>query len=248
MAVDLSVVIPAYNEARRVGPTIDAVLDYMGRSDRSYEVIVVDDGSTDETAACVRARSKDHVSLTTLPENRGKGAAVRAGVLASRGERVLFMDADGATAIDEIARLDAACDTGAGIAVGSRWAAGAQVERSSLRALVSWLFQLVLRVLATDLIDGVSDTQCGFKLFRGDLARDLFARSTVDRFAFDVEILALAAKRTRIAEVPVRWSHRPESKVNVVRDGLAMIRDVWRTRRRFGTPLSLAFLRSVRAR
>ncbi len=246
--IDLSIVIPAYNEERRLAPTLDATLAYMRDSGRSHEIIVVDDGSTDGTAATVDARVSPHLRLLRLGNNRGKGAAVRAGVLASQGRRVLFMDADGSTAIEEVARLDSACDAGAGIAVGSRGIPGASVQRTWLRSCVTWLFRVVLQALLFDLVEGVIDTQCGFKLFRGDLARDLFARAKVDRFAFDVEILALAKGRTRCAEVPVRWVHRPESKVNVLLDGMAMIRDIWRMRRRVRVLRSIPSRQLSRAR
>jgi glycosyltransferase involved in cell wall biosynthesis len=192
-------------------------------------VIVVDDGSQDATSALVEARAatEPRLLLVRLPLNRGKGAAVREGVLRARGERVLFMDADLATPIEEIDALEAALARGAHIAVGSRAQPGAriQVRQHILRETLGKGFNVLVRALFGG---PVRDTQCGFKLFTAEAARTLFAGATIDRFAFDVEILLLARGRYRVDEVPVRWRHVEESRVSPFVDAPAMARDLVR--------------------
>ncbi len=234
LPVDLSVVIPAYNEESRLGRTLEATSAYLDASGLTYEVLVVDDGSRDGTAALVGAGASDRVRLLRLPTNQGKGAAVRAGVLASTGAHVLFMDADGSTPIREVAKLLTACESGAAVVVGSRRAPGAEVSRPWGRRLATSVFSVVLRALLVDLVGDVRDTQCGFKLFRGDLARELFADARVDGYAFDVEILALAHRRARVLEVPVEWAQCDGSKVSLARDTIRMLRDVLGIRRTLG--------------
>ncbi len=212
----LSVVIPAYNEARRIAPTLDRVLAHLRRRGGRSEILVVDDGSTDGTAAEVRCRadSGSAVRLIQLPRNTGKGAALRAGMAASRGRRVLFTDADLSTPIEDLARLEYELSKGADIAIGSRAAAGADVTRrpSPVRSLLGRGGNALIRALA---VRGIRDTQCGFKLFEGALARRLFAECREDGFAIDVEALCLAQARfgAHIREVGVRWEHRAGSKV-----------------------------------
>jgi dolichyl-phosphate beta-glucosyltransferase len=214
----LSVVIPAYNEALRIERTLDRTVEFLdGRRD-SWEVVVADDGSRDETAAIVRRYIESHgdaaVRLVALPQNRGKGAALRAGVAATRGERVLLMDADLATPIEELESLTRALDSGYKIAAGSRAVGTSNVTRpqSALRVMLGRAGNLWIRSLA---VPGVHDTQCGFKLFDGDVARQLFARCHEDRFGIDIEVLCLARRKLGldIAEVGVRWEHQEGSKV-----------------------------------
>jgi dolichyl-phosphate beta-glucosyltransferase len=232
----LSIVVPAYNEAERLGPTIARIVAWCRAQRPSFELIVVDDGSTDATAAIARdaAAATPEVTAIGLGHNRGKGAAVRAGVLAARGERVLFSDADLATPIEELGKLDAALDAGADIAIASRALPGAdiKVRQHPGRELMGRTFNAIVRLVA---IGGIADTQCGFKLFRRAAAHDLFARATVDGFAFDVEILWLARERYRVSEVPVVWRHVEESKVSPGIDAARMLLDVlrirWRHRR-----------------
>ena len=228
---ELSVVIPAFNEAERLAPTVRAVAAYCAAHHPAHEILVVDDGSTDGTVALARELAAELPRVRVLPlgQNRGKGAAVRAGVLASDGAQVLFSDADLATPIEELAKLRRALDGGADIAIASRAAPGAdiRVRQHPMRELMGRSFNLMVRVAA---IGGIKDTQCGFKLFRGDVARDLFGRSMVDGFAFDVEILWLARDRYRIAEVPVTWRHVEESKVSPGSDAARMFLDLVRIR------------------
>lgn len=228
----LSIVIPAFNEERRLPVTLGRIGDFLaGRDDwRPAELVVVDDGSTDRTVAAARAfvpPAGIESSVLTLGTNRGKGAAVRKGLAAARGARVLISDADLATPIEE---LDELARRAVPLAVGSRAVRRELIgKRQPLpRDLMGRSFNLFLRLLGlTDL----SDTQCGFKLLDGELARRLAGELQLDGFAFDVELLARAARAGAvIAEVPVRWNHVEESRVRPLRHGLAMLTDAMRVR------------------
>lgn len=228
----LSIVIPAYNEAERLPPTLRSVLEFVRREGRQAEVIVVDDGSTDGTSDETRriGAGEPTVRLIRLPQNRGKGYAVRTGVVNATGDFILFADADGSTPIEEIHRLERALGEGAAVAVGSRAldATDVRVEAKLTRRLAGKLFQLLVRRLT---VDNVTDTQCGFKLFSAEAGHQLFSRLRMNRFSFDVELLMMANRwGYAVAEVPVNWTHRAGSKVNVVVDGLAMAVDLFRIR------------------
>ncbi len=230
--VDLSVVVPAFNEERRLPPTLIDIIDFFDRKSISYEVIVIDDGSTDSTAEVVRKfeRVRNQVRLIQLPKNYGKGHAVRLGVLNSRGNRILFADADGATPIQEFDRLEAAVSGGADIAIGSRALASAdtKVATSIHRRFLGRVFNTCVNLI---LLPTIADTQCGFKMFTRKTAMFLFRKQRADRFSFDVELLYMAHKANlNIKEVPINWTNVPGSKVNLVRDSLAMFRDVFRFR------------------
>ncbi|MEU9482454.1 dolichyl-phosphate beta-glucosyltransferase [Streptomyces decoyicus] len=229
--VDLTVVVPAYNEEHRLPRTLDAICRYLRSSPgrhAGWELIVVDDGSTDATAAAVReaAAAEPRIRLVGSPpdpglpashaRNHGKGHAVRLGVLASRGGRVLVTDADLATPIEEVALLHDQLDAGYAAAIGSRVQGGARVEvcQHPLRKLLGRVGNQVIRAVA---VPGVLDTQCGFKLFDGDQARAVFGRSRVDGWGIDVEILRMFHEaKWPVAEVPVRWAHQPGSKVRAL--------------------------------
>lgn len=232
-----SIVVPAYNEEDRLPRYLAEIREFFEIIGWSVEVLVSDDGSRDATARVVSELSEEWPALRLhrLPENRGKGAAVREGILRARGERVLFTDADGATPIAEILRLSRALDDGADIAVGSRALKGkdTRVETSVKRRLVGRTFHLMISILG---VRGVRDTQCGFKAFLGPVAKELFAASTIDGFGFDVELFLLAQKACfRIDEVPVNWTHVDGSRVSVLRDSPRMALEVLSVRWRLLT-------------
>jgi len=230
--IELSIVIPAYDEQDRIEATLERTLAYVSERYPRSEVLVVDDGSRDQTAARVEkmAERNDRLRCLRQPENRGKGAAVRAGVLASRGEKVLFMDADLATPIEEIEKLEPFLAEGYDVVIGSRGLADSDIRQRQPfpRELMGRTFNVIVRTL---LLGGFRDTQCGFKLFTHDAAHDLFAAQTLDGFSFDVEVLLLAKERGyRIREVPVVWYHAPNSKVSPVTDASRMFVDLVRLR------------------
>jgi dolichyl-phosphate beta-glucosyltransferase len=217
-AVDLSIVIPAYNEAQRIERALERVSEFLTPRDLSWEVIVVDDGSTDQTALIVQrfiaGQKQPRVRLLGLKQNQGKGAALRAGVGATSGARVLMMDADLATPIEELDVLSQALDAGAQVATGSRAVRSSHIKRAQApwRVLLGRAGNLWIRSLA---VPGVHDTQCGFKLFTGDEGRRLFALSKENRFGIDIEVLCLAHRhlKLRVVEVGVCWEHQDGSKV-----------------------------------
>ncbi len=229
----LSIVIPAYNEEARLGNTLKRMLAYFDAQCLPYEILVVSDGSTDGTADVVEQISgrRPNVLLLSYMPNRGKGYAVRYGMLRARGERILFSDADLATPIEEIEKLNARLDTGSDIAIGSRDVLGSElVKRESLiRELGGKTFNKLVRLLT---VPGIHDTQCGFKLFTRSAAQAVFSRCQVDHFAFDVEALYLATRvfTMSVAEVPVRWAHQEGSKVRFWRDGFRMVKTVFKIR------------------
>ena len=228
--VSLSIVIPAYNEARRIPSYLQSVATYLAGRGLSYEILVVDDGSSDETAALIEqsATKNPCLRLLRLSHNSGKGAAVRAGMQAAQGALQLFADADGATPIQELERLEAAMNNGADLAIGSRTLASRdsryRVRARLHRTLLGNLFNRIVRRLG---IRDIHDTQCGFKLFRQSVAQDLFSVARIDGYGFDLELLYVAQQRSyRVAEVPINWADQPGSKVRVLRDGLAMLREM----------------------
>lgn len=231
-----SVVIPAYNEALRLPAYLGEVVAYFDGRGEPYEVIVVDDGSADETAARVLEAQATHqaVTLHRLAENHGKGFAVRAGMRAARGVLRLMADADGATPIREVKRLEAAIQAGADVAVGSRALPDPSVRREVLihRKLSGEIFNFFARRMG---VGDVTDTQCGFKLFRGPAAVTLFGELQTEGFGFDVELLMLARRRGyRVVEVAINWADQPGSKVEVLRDGPRMLAQIVRARLRLG--------------
>lgn len=228
----LSIVIPAYNEEKRLPRYLLEVAAFAESIRGGAEVLIVDDGSYDGTSAYVQAAQANHpcLRIVTLDKNQGKGAAVRRGVCESRGEFVLFADADGATPIAEVLALLAHAEAGAEVVIGSRAAAGSTVNRSRLRRLLGAMFYRLTNLLT---VPGVADTQCGFKLFRRVAAQRIFAKVRERGFAFDVEVLFLAQKLgLAIAEVPVQWSAISGSKVRPFRDSIQMATAVLRIRRR----------------
>ena len=225
----LSIVIPAFDEAARLGPTLEMVCDFAARREGGFEVIVVDDGSRDGTAAVAEGFAARGVRLLRLPRNRGKGAAVRTGVLASQGARVLISDADLSTPIAELDRVEPHLAE-APLVFGSRGLGESRVVRHQpwYRQAMGRTFNLIIRLLG---VGGLRDTQCGFKLLDGETARQLFAEMTVDGFAFDVELVLLARRRgLAIVEIGVEWANAEGSRVHPVWSSLGMLRDVLRLR------------------
>ena len=206
----LSVVIPAFNEAARLPPTLERVRAYLARSGMTHEVLVVDDGSGDGTARVAEAHG---ATVIRNEENRGKGHATRRGMLAARGARRLMSDADLSTPIEELPRLLARLDEGYDVAIASRAVAGARIEvrQPAYREGMGRLFNLCVRALA---VPGIHDTQCGFKLFTAAAAEASFGPARLDGFSFDVETLFVARRRgLRIAEVPVTWRNDAATRV-----------------------------------
>ncbi|MGD1148015.1 MAG: dolichyl-phosphate beta-glucosyltransferase [Thermoanaerobaculaceae bacterium] len=230
--ITLSVVVPAYNEERRLPSTLDRVAGYLAGDDRLLpaEIVIVDDGSTDGTCGGVEGFHPPQgieVRLVRLGRNRGKGAAVRAGLAASRGARVLISDADLSTPVEEVEALLA---SGADLAVGSRGVRRELIGRRQpvVRDTMGRIFNLALRLMC---LTRLRDTQCGFKLLDGDLAHRLAETLRLDGFAFDVEMLARAQRfGATIAEIPVRWYHVDASRVRPLRHGVQMLRDASRLR------------------
>jgi dolichyl-phosphate beta-glucosyltransferase len=229
---DWSVVIPAFNEEDRLPQYLEEIRRFFESTRWSAEVIVADDGSTDGTPGVVTELARDWpaLKLHSLPRNRGKGAAVREGILLARGRRVLFADADGATPIAELHRLSRALDKGADIAIGSRAVAGSdtRVETSMRRRFIGRTFHLMVSLLG---IRNIRDTQCGFKAFRADVAGPLFEAVTIDGFGFDVEVMLLAQRAGfRIDEIPVNWAHVDGSRISILRDSPRMALEVMSVR------------------
>jgi dolichyl-phosphate beta-glucosyltransferase len=219
-----SFIIPAYNESERLATSLPKVFAYIREQQFQAEVIVVNDGSSDDTAAIARNFAGQHPEIRVLenPGNRGKGYSVRNGMLHATGDVLLFTDADLSSPIYEATKLFAAIDRGADVAIGSRWLqAGLQTERQPwYRQLYGRLFNLALRIVL-----GLKyrDTQCGFKAFTRAAAQTVFSRQRVERWGFDPELLFLANKfNLRTVEVPVEWAHDHRSKINPLRDGLKM--------------------------
>ncbi len=220
--------IPAYNESARLGATLEKVLAYVHGQGWDVEVIVVNDGSRDDTADIVRAFSaRDSVvRLVENPGNRGKGFSVRNGMLNARGQVVLFSDADLSSPIEEAPKLFQALHDGADIAIGSRWLrAETQTQRQPLhRQLFGRIFNLVLRLT---LGLQFADTQCGFKAFKQPAVQAIFPRQKIERWGFDPEILFLARKlKFKVQEVPVTWAHRDGTSINPLVDGSRMVMEM----------------------
>jgi len=230
----LSVVIPAFNEEQRLPRTLDSVEHYLAARDYASEIVVVDDGSSDGTARLVRERAPGAVPLRVLSHpdgaNHGKGAAVRLGFAAGRGEYRLFMDADNSTTIDQIERFWPHFAEGYDVVIGSRGAPGAEVvvRQRLIRDLGGKLGNRVIQLLAAR---GIRDTQAGFKMFRGTCIDDLLPLLRIDRWGFDVELIVAARRRGyRVVEVPIRWVNSPGSKVPAGAY-LQVLAEVWRVRR-----------------
>ncbi len=228
----ISIVIPAYNESARLGRTLDRVLNFVRQKAWDAEVVVVDDGSRDDTAGIVKhyAETNGAVRLIQNPGNRGKGYSVRSGMLNAQGAIVLFTDADLSSPIEEAAKLIDALEAGADVAIGSRWVRSElQTQRQSVvRQVMGRAFNMLLRILLR--LD-FKDTQCGFKAFRRSAAKALFPLQRIERWGFDPEILFLARRMgLTVAEVPVVWAHDEGTRIHPLTDGSKMVLEMARIR------------------
>lgn len=232
MTPTYSVVIPAYNESARLGASLEKVLAFVHAQGWDAEVIVVNDGSRDDTADIVRrfAAKEPMVKLLENPGNRGKGYSVRNGILHAQGRLILFSDADLSAPIEEAPKLLNALQAGADIAIGSRWLrAETQTQRQPLhRQIVGRIFNILLRV---SLGLHFADTQCGFKAFKRAAAQAIFPLQKIERWGFDPEILFLARKfGFKVQEVPVAWGHSGGARINPLVDGAKMFQEMLRVR------------------
>ncbi len=231
MTVYLSVVIPAYNEEGRIATALEKVRTYLGHQSYSAEVIVVENASTDRTAAIVEEAAGQPgvpVRLIRLPQS-GKGRAVRTGMLAGRGVYRFFADADLSMPIEQLERFLPPALNGTDVAIGSREAPGARrIGEPAYRHLMGRVYNLIIRLVA---VNGFDDTQCGFKMFRGEAADWLFRHQQIDGWGFDIEILLLAKRRGyRVAEVPIDWYHGDQSKVRPIHDTVTMLGETLKIR------------------
>jgi dolichyl-phosphate beta-glucosyltransferase len=227
-----SIIVPAYNEKARIGKTLEQLVQHLRAQAWNAEIVVVDDGSRDNTFSIVSdfAAQNPHVRVIQNPGNQGKGYSVRNGMLNARGEILLFTDADLSSPIAEAARLFAALEQGADLAIGSRWLdPSLQFVRQPLkRRIMSRAFNIFLRALLTF---PYRDTQCGFKAFTSRAAQMIFPRQRITRWGFDAEILYLAhSLDLKVAEVPVSWGHDERSTIHPWRDGMLMGRDALKIR------------------
>ncbi|MFH0924168.1 MAG: dolichyl-phosphate beta-glucosyltransferase [bacterium] len=224
----LSIIIPAYNEEDRIGPSLDTILLYLDKQNYPWELIILDDGSIDKTEEVVlkKIKIRSNCLLIKNDKRQGKGVSVKKGVLHSRGSYILFSDADLSTPIEEVERLLSFLQNGCDIAIGSRGKKDSKILRHQvwLREYMGKTFNLLIKLI---LFKGIDDTQCGFKCYTHQVAKDLFSAQSISGFCFDVENLYLAKKKNYlIKEVPVRWFHKERSKVRIFRDSLRMFFDL----------------------
>ncbi len=229
----VSVVIPAYNEGERIELTLNKLSQYLEKKNSRFEIIVIDDGSSDDTAEKVRrvGETDRRIALISYAPNRGKGFAVRQGMLRAANDAVLFTDADLSTPVEEIEIAVAELTRGFPVVIASRRHPESVIARrqSWVRELIGRTFNALVRLLI-----GLpyGDTQCGFKCFTQTAAKEIFSRTRIDRFSFDVEVLLSArARGYAVKEIPVRWTNAPGSKVRPLRDALKILRELWLLRR-----------------
>lgn len=228
--LEISVVVPAYNEEKRIAVSLPVIWNTLAARFSRFEILVVDDGSSDRTSEKVMEfgdSGHPEVRVIRYGANRGKGYAVRTGMLAAQGEIVLFSDADLSTPMEELDKLKKVLDEGYDLAIGSRALKESQIElrQPFYRVLMGKTFNKIVQLMA---LPGVWDSQCGFKIFKRAAAKELFGSSRIDGFSFDVEILFLARKRGMVfREVPVRWINSPESKVSPISHSLQMLKDMF---------------------
>lgn len=230
-APDLTIVIPSYNEELRLPATLERIAAYLPQLARNSEILVVDDGSKDRTAAVAESFREKIPSLRVIPNgvNRGKGFSVRHGMMEARGRHVLFTDADLSAPIEEAPKLLKALES-YDVAIGSRALDRSliTVHESRFREFAGIVFNTIVRII---LRLPFVDTQCGFKAFRRECCRILFEQQRIERFGFDPELLYLARHHgLKVREIPVQWGHSPATKVNMLRDSIQMFLDVFTIR------------------
>ena len=229
MKTDLSIVIPAYNEEERIGETLQKIKDHLDKEELSFEIVVVNDGSIDKTSE--EASKYSFVKVVEQPENMGKGAAVRRGMLEAQGLIRLFSDADLSTPIYELAKLLKSIQKGYDIALGSRAVDYSSIKKHQpfYREMMGKTFNRIVQMLV---VKGIKDTQCGFKAFKEKAAEDIFKDAKIDGFGFDVEIIYLAAKKGyKIDEISVEWYNDERSKISPVKDSLRMFNEILKIKR-----------------
>lgn len=230
--IELSIVIPAYKEEKRIHKILDAIEKYQAKKDFAIETVVVNDGSPDKTAEVAESYSKKISNLHVIDrkKNLGKGATVREGVMAAKGRYIVFSDADNSTPIEQADKLLPFMSEYE-VVIGSRYKNGGKLAtpQSLTRRVGSRVLNIIIQILA---VPGIRDTQCGFKMFRNDAAREIFKRTTLNNFSFDIEVLAIAKKLGyKIREAGITWYDDPHSTVNPLSDGWRMIKDTWEIRR-----------------
>jgi dolichyl-phosphate beta-glucosyltransferase len=220
----LSIVVPAYNEEKRIGDTLRKIINYADKKLPDYEILVVNDGSKDKTVDVVKRYADSRTRILQNPGNKGKGYSVKHGMMEAKGDFILFSDSDLATPIEEVEKLINFIDR-YDVSFGSRQL---RKKQPILRKFIGRVFTLIVNILA---VPGVKDTQCGFKLFRKECAKKIFSMMTMERFSFDVEILFLARKYGyKMKEVPVIWVNKEGSKVHAIKDSYRMLRDIFKVR------------------
>jgi dolichyl-phosphate beta-glucosyltransferase len=227
----LSIIIPAHNEEKRLPPTLEQVFAFLDQQNYEAEVLVIENGSTDQTYEIAQGFVRQHKNLLVIrEEGRGKGLAVQRGMLKARGKYRLMCDADLSMPIEEIAKFLSSDTPKFDIAIASREAPGARrYDEPRYRHLGGRLINLIIRML---ILPGLQDTQCGFKCFRAEVADDLFKRQTLMGWSFDIELLFIARRHGyHVIEIPIDWYYRSESKVNPLRDATRMIQDIFQIHR-----------------
>jgi len=228
--VGVSVIIPAYNEERRIGKTLQEIIQYLDRKGFQYEIIVVDDGSRDDTRNAVARAGNEKTRMLQNGANKGKGYSVRKGIMDARQDLVLFSDSDLATPIEEFEKLLEQTDKGYDIAIASRNLKESKIAVSQpfYRQIMGKTFPFIVKAI---LGLRIRDTQCGFKLFKAEAAKRIAQLQAIDRFAFDAEMLFLAKRLGyKICEVPVAWMDKKGSKVSPIKDGFLMLKDIIKVR------------------
>lgn len=228
MEKDFTIIIPVYNEEKRIVKTLHSLLKFLKHHNLKLEIIVVDDGSTDHTLFILK-QFIGLIKIVPIAPNRGKGFAIRAGMIAASRETILFMDADLATPLTEISKiLRVIINNDADLVIGSRNLEPHLVRRTPFRLLASSIFNFISHLLIPI---RYKDTQCGFKVFKEKAAKEIFSRTQIDRWAFDLEVLYLADKLDlKVVECPVEWTDMAGSKVKLFKDAFLMIKDLFRIR------------------